>query len=140
MLEAISARDIAVSGLKVQRVRMNVIAQNIANAQTTRTHEGGGAYRRQLAIVRGEALKPRIDPTKYGVKVKRIAPDPSPLRPVYDPGHPDANAEGYVAYPNVDTAMEMVDLVVAQRAYEANIAVIQSDRRMSQRALDILQA
>jgi len=140
MLEAISAQEIAVSGLKAQRTRMNVIANNIANAQTTRTRQGGGAFRRQMVVLRGEALKPRVDPTKYGVRVKRIARDLSPLRTVYDPGHPDANAEGYVEYPNVDIAAEMVDLVVAQRAYEANVAVIVSDKRMSQKALEIIQA
>ena len=137
MLEAISAREIAVSGLKTQRTRMNVIANNIANALTTRTPDGG-AFRRQIAIVRGEPLKPRVDPTKYGVKVKRIASDPSPFRMVYEPGHPDANEEGYVAYPNVNISVEMVDLVASQRAYEASIAVLTSDRRISQKALDIL--
>lgn len=122
------------------RVRMNVIANNIANAQTTRTLNGGGAYRRQMVLLRGEPLRPNIDPSKYGVRVKRIVPDISPLRTVYDPGHPHANEEGYVAYPNVDTSMEMVNLVAAQRAYEANIAVIASDRRISQKALEIIQA
>ena len=138
LLDAISARDIAASGLKTQRICMNVIANNIANAQTTRTPDGRGAFRRQVAIVRGEALKQTVDPSKYGVKVKRVAQDPSPLRMVYDPTHPDANAEGMVAYPNVDVAMEMVDMVVAQRAYDANIAVLQSDRSMTAKTLDLL--
>lgn len=140
MLEAISARDIAVSGLKAQRVRMNLIANNIANALVTRTPHGGGAFRRQMAVLRGEPVTPRAASGEYGVRVQRVVEDKSPLRVVYDPSHPDANAEGYVEYPNVDIAMEMVDLVVAQRAYDANVAVILSDRQISQKALEIIQA
>jgi flagellar basal-body rod protein FlgC len=139
MLEAISARDIAVSGLKAQRTRMNVIANNIANAQTTRTPNGGGPFRRQVAILHGNALDTPVDPDKYGVEVKRVTRDPSPLRTVYNPSHPDANAEGYVAYPNVDVAMEMVNLVVAHRAYDANLAVVSADKQMSESALQIIQ-
>lgn len=136
---AISAKDIAVEGLKAQRIRMNVIANNISNVLTTRTPRGG-AFRRQLAVFRGEQLRGPIRADRLGVDVPRIKPDLSPLRMVFDPGHPDANAEGYVSYPNVDAAVEMVDLVSAQRAYEANIAVIASSRRMSAKALEIIQA
>ena len=96
MLEAISAQDIAVSGLKAQRTRINVIANNIANALTTRTRNNGGAYRRQVAILEAENLEPFFSPSKFGVKVSRIVRDPSPLRTVYDPGHPDADKNGYV--------------------------------------------
>jgi flagellar basal-body rod protein FlgC len=138
VLDAISARDIAVSGLKAQRVRMNVIANNLANIQTTRTPEGG-AFRREIAILRGEDIAPYGDSEEYGVHVKRIVKDPSPLRMVYEPGHPDANADGYVAYPNVDLSVEMVNLVAAQRAYEANVAVIVSEKRIAQKALEIIQ-
>jgi len=139
MIEAISAADIAVTGLKAQRTRMNVIANNIANALTTRTPQGG-AFRRQMVIFRGEQLKPHLHPSKYGVRVKRIATDPSPLRTVYDPTHRDADSAGYVRYPNVNLAVEMVDLVVAQRAYEANVSVIASHKRMVQQALEIIRA
>ena len=139
MFDTISATDIAVGGLKTQRVRMNVIANNIANALTTRT-AGGGAFRRQMAIVRGDQLQPTINPERFGVRVKSIKTDPSPLRQVFEPGHPDANADGYVNYPNVDVAVEMVDLVAAQRAYDANVAVVVSGKRMRQKALEILQA
>lgn len=138
MLKAIGAREIAVSGLKAQRVRMNIIANNIANAETTRT-PGGGAFRRQLTVFRGEQLQRGSNPEKVGVRVKRIESDPSPLKSVFDPAHPDADADGYVAFPNVNLAVEMVDLLAAQRAYEANVAVIASGSRMRQRALDILQ-
>lgn len=139
MLEAISAQDIAVTGLKAQRLRMNVIANNIANSQTTRTPGTGQAFRRQMVVLRGEPIRPWREESKYGVRVKRVVPDPTPLRQVYDPGHPDANAEGIVSYPNVDLAMEMVDLVSAQRAYEANIAVVLSSKRITQQALEIIR-
>ena len=138
-LSQISAREIAVSGLKAQRTRMNVIAQNIANAQTTRTAGGGGAFRRQLTIFRGEQIRSGSNAEKLGVRVKRIEADPSPLRQVFEPGHPDANAAGYVSYPNVDMAVEMTNLIAAQRAYEANIAVIVSGNRMAQRAIAIIE-
>lgn len=138
-IEAVTAGDIAAQGLKAQRTRMNVIALNISNALTTRT-EQGGAFRRQLAVLRGNQLTPTARPKDFGVEVARIATDPSPLRMVYNPGHPDANGEGYVQYPNVDVAVEMVDLISAQRAYEANVAVIVSGKRMRQKALEIIQA
>jgi len=138
MLEAISAQDIAVTGLKAQRVRLNIIANNIANSQTTRAAGTGTAFRRQMAVLRGEPIKPWRE-NRYGVRVARVLPDPTPLRQVYDPGHPDANADGIVSYPNVDLAMEMVDLVSAQRAYDANIAVVLSNKRITQQALEIIR-
>ena len=138
MLEAISAQDIAVSGLKAQRVRMNLIANNIANAETTRTPDGG-PFRRQLVILRGDSVNSASRPGEVGVRVKDVVPDPSPFRRVYDPDHPDADADGYVSYPNVSLAVEMTDLVSAQRAYDANIAVIVSGKRMQQKALEIIQ-
>lgn len=138
MFEAVSAREIAVSALKAQRLRMNVIANNIANAQTTRTPEGG-AFRRQMAIFRGEQMKPGYNHDKVGVRVKGIVADKSPLRLVYDPAHPDANAAGYVTYPNVNIAVEMTNLIAAQRSYDANVAVVVNDKRMKQKALEIIQ-
>jgi flagellar basal-body rod protein FlgC len=140
MVEAISAREIAVSGLRAQRTRMNVIANNIANALTTRTPGEGGAFRRQLTVLRGYPLMDGQPASRQGVQVKRIVSDPSPLRPVFDPGHPDADTDGYVHYPNINMAAEMVDLISAQRAYEANVAVLASGSRMQQRALDMLQS
>lgn len=138
MLKAISANDIAVSGLKAQRIRMNIIANNIANVQTTRTLRGG-AFRRQLVVLRGEQLKPGANPERVGVRVKDIVADRSPFRRVYDPDHPDADGAGYVAYPNISIAVEMADLVSAQRAYEANVAVIMSGKRIEAKALEIIQ-
>lgn len=138
MIHEISGRDIALSGLKAQRVRMNVIALNIANANTTRTPEGG-PFRRQLAVFRGEQIRPGANPDRLGVRVKRIIADDSPFRSVYNPAHPDADADGYVKFPNISMATEMVDLISAQRAYDANIAVMVSERRMGQRALEIIR-
>jgi len=137
--DTISAREIAVSGVKAQRARLNIVANNIANAQTTRTPEGG-AFRRQLVVFRGEAISGAADPDKLGVRVKEIVRDPSPFKEVFDPQHPDANAAGYVNYPNVDLAVEMVNLISAQRAYEANVAVIMNSGRFGQAAMRILDA
>lgn len=137
-IQSVSPIDIAVSGLRAQRVRMNVIANNIANAQSTRT-PGGGPFRRQLAIFRGHQLMPTLAPEKFGVSVKEIIDDTSPFRQIYDPSHPDANADGIVEFPNVNLAIEMIDLLSAQRAYESNVDVILSARRMVQKALEIIQ-
>ena len=139
MFQPVSAREIAVSGLRAQRTRMNVIANNIANAQTTRTEGGGGAFRRQLTLFRGEPFRPVAGPRPEGVRVPRIVSDPSPLRTVFDPQHPDADADGYVEYPNISLAVEMVDLISAQRAYEANLAVIASGKQMHERALGVME-
>jgi len=137
VVREISAREIAVSGLRAERTRMNVIANNIANAETTRTPEGG-PFRRQLAVFRGQRLE-GIPARQGGVRVTKVIGDPSPFRLVYDPSHPDANTEGYVAFPKVSLAVEMVDLISAQRAYDANVAVLVSDRRMAEKALEIIQ-
>lgn len=138
MLQSVSAVDVAMTGIRAQRVRMNLIANNIANVETTRTPEGG-PYRRQVAVFRGEQLSRSIHPDKFGVKVQRIEEDDSPFVEVYDPSHPDANFEGIVQYPNVNLVIEMINLVSAQRAYEANVNVIMSDRAMTERALEIIR-
>ncbi len=136
-IKPVSARQIAVSGLRAQRIRMNVIANNIANFQTERTPDGG-AFRRQLVVFRGEQIRRGANPDRVGVRVKAIVFDQSPLRRVFQPGHPDAAEDGYVSYPNIDLAVENVDLISAQRAYEANIAVIVAGSRMHQQALRII--
>jgi flagellar basal-body rod protein FlgC len=117
---------------------MNVIANNISNAMTTRTPEGG-PFRRQMAVFRGEPIEDAIDPTSFGVAVPRVEDDETPFRSVYEPGHPDADADGYVLYPNVNLSMEMIDLVSARRGYEANVALLVSDSKMKQKALEIIQ-
>jgi flagellar basal-body rod protein FlgC len=128
--------DIAASGLTAHRQWMDLISGNIANAETTKTPEGG-PFRRQLAVfmenrdAQGEAR---------GVKVDRVVADDSELRKVYAPEHPEADADGYVSYPNVNVVTEMVDLIAAQRAYEANATVIESAKSGFMRTLQILQA
>ena len=138
MLQSISATDIAVGAIRAQRFRMNVIANNIANAQTTRTPEGG-PFRRQLAIFQGKSLGASLNANDFGVEVSEIMADTSPFRTVYDPTHPDANAEGIVQFPNINLSIEMINLLSAQRAYEANVDVILSSKRMGQRALEIIK-
>lgn len=148
--------DIATSGMSVQRMRMETIATNIANAETTHT-ETGGPYRRRFvtqeeAVREGAApqypplpsqsstdgLTPN-DPTDSlgGVRAVSIDEDPSEGPMVYDPGHPDADANGYVRYPNVRVTDEMVDLMEAKRVYEANATVFTAAKQLLRRAIDI---
>jgi len=136
-VNALSALDISRTGLQVQRVQMDVIANNIANATTTRTAEGG-PFRRQLVVLTGHRYTGRPG-EPLGTEVKSIVSDPAPFRTVYDPWHPDANAQGYVEYPNVDIPVEMVNLMVASRAYEANVSVVQSTKQIMRTALDLLR-
>ena len=141
-------KSMAISGsaLTAGRLRLDVIANNIANANTTRTAQGG-PYRRQTVVLahRGEQIQwmfPGMDPQSgefkgRGVRVVGIAQDNSPFKRMYNPGHPDADANGYVSLPNVNTVTEMVDLMAATRAYEANVAAIGAARQMAQRALEM---
>jgi flagellar basal-body rod protein FlgC len=110
---------------------MDVIADNIANAETTRTAEGG-PYRRLRVLVSA------ADGPDGGVQLMGVAPDETPFKRVYDPSHPDANTEGYVDLPNVDIATEMVDMMTASRAYEANARALAMSRDMLRDAIDIL--
>jgi flagellar basal-body rod protein FlgC len=121
------------SALNAEKVRLDVVAQNIANAHTTRDMDGQ-AYRRK--VVTFEALLDTA-PGKSGVKVGSIGVDPLQGELIYQPQHPHANAEGYVQMPNVNVAMEMVDLLAASRAYEANLAVARNARQMAAKALTI---
>lgn len=116
------------AGMALQQKFVEVIARNIANAETTRTPEGG-PYRREI----GSAGR---DP-KTGELTARIVRDSRPGRQVYDPGHPDANENGFVELPNVDLAMETVDLLMARRLHDANASVFQAAKAMLRRALDI---
>jgi flagellar basal-body rod protein FlgC len=136
---------ISASALRAERLRLDVIASNLANAHTTRTAEGG-AYRRRNVVFVSEPLESDFAATieamaeegaRQGVKVSEVIEDQSPLNMVFEPGHPDANAEGYVAYPNVNPVSEMVDLMAATRAYEANAQAVTATKRMNDAALDI---
>ncbi|HEV7731438.1 MAG TPA: flagellar basal body rod protein FlgC [Candidatus Binatia bacterium] len=136
---------ISASALRAERLRLDVIASNLANANTTETVEGG-PYRRRNVIFAAHELKSDFGSTLNelgalgappGVTVSDVVEDDTPPRMVFDPGHPDANGEGYVAYPNVNPILEMVDLQAATRAYEANIQVVTATRRFSDAALSI---
>ena len=144
------AFDISASALTAERMRMDVTAENLANAQTPRP-ANGGPYRRKEVVLQevaqgggfagslraamgaGGAGRPG------GVEGAGIAEDSTPNKMVYDPGHPDADANGYVAMPNVDSVTEMVDLISASRAYEANVTALQSAKTMFSKTLDLLR-
>lgn len=137
--------DISASGLTAERFRMDVIANNIANAETTRTEEGG-PYKRQSPVfapipARFEIPLRKSDFTSRevggGVRVLGLKDDKLPPKMVYDPSHPDANKEGYVAYPNVDVVREMVDMITASRAYEANVTALNISKNMVSKSLSI---
>ncbi len=142
--------EISASGLSAERLAMDVIANNIANANTTRTPQGG-AFKRQLVIF---AQKPGaqhqsadpFDPfaaqpaNVEGVQALGITTDNSPDRLVFDPGNPEADARGYVHYPNVQVVKEMVDMMAASRAYQANVAAIQETRQMGNADIQLLRS
>jgi len=128
---------IAASGLRAQAGRMRVISENVANADSTAQRPGGDPYRRKIPTFRAEidrALDARV------VALGPVRADPTEFRTRYEPGHPAADANGYVRYPNVNSLVELTDMREAQRSYEANLNVIGATRRMIQRTIDILRA
>ena len=141
--------EISASGLTAERLRMDVSAENLANAQTTRGTDGQ-PYRRKEVVLQeapgsfgaslSAAMGAQSGSQGGGVKVAGVVQDTAtPLKRVYDPGHPDADAQGYVSMPNVDTVTEMVDLISAQRAYEANVTAMQAAKQMFSRTLELLR-
>lgn len=159
-----SSMKISASALSVQRQRMNTVARNLANVNTTRT-EAGGPYQREFVVVREkepigdfgaliEDMNVRLertdrlhmDSSRYpgngnenpgGAEVDEIVQDNAPPKMVYDPTHPDADVDGYVAMPNVNPVTEMVEMISATRAYEANLTAIDSDKRIIKKSLEI---
>jgi flagellar basal-body rod protein FlgC len=135
-----SAMEVAASGLSAERSRMNLVAGNLANARTTRTEEGG-PYKRLDPVFSAKPVSPgSFDPVLKRVEtvqLSEVRPDTSPGALVYEPGHPDANAEGYVEYPNVNVVTEMVNMMTASRAYEAGVTSIESLKSMARAALRI---
>lgn len=157
--------DISGYGLSAQRFRLNIISSNIANANTTRTAEGG-PYRRRSVIFKAtdfseilnrqvkedsnllEYENPLNDPSSQkdahpsimSVVVHKVVRDDKEFRLKYDPSHPDANAEGYVAYPNINPVVEMADLIEATRAYQANVAAFNSTKAIAQSAIDLMRS
>lgn len=145
--------NIAATGLTAQRLRMDVISDNIANANTTRTPEGGPFRRRRIVFAPLETMPDYRSPmvpaglehgTGRGVRAVRIEDDLAPFRPVYDPTHPDAintgPQQGYVMMPNVNIVTEMTDLISASRSYEANVMLINNSKTMFNKALEIGRA
>ena len=141
------AVDIAGSGLSAERLRMDVTAENLANAQTTRGANGGAYRRKEVVLQQVEggggfrtALAGAMGGNRPGgVQAAGIVEDQSPLKQVYDPGHPDANAQGYVQMPNVNPVTEMVDLIAASRSYEANVTAMQTAKSMFAKTLELLR-
>ena len=135
--------------MTAERLRMDVVADNLANVNTTRTPEGGPFRRRRVLFVPGQnsggtfaaalgaARRGGAGTGLGGVQVAGISQDTSAPRRVYDPGHPDAAPDGYVSLPNISTVTEMVDMMTATRAYEANVAAVQSAKHMAMKALEI---
>ncbi|RCX21314.1 flagellar basal-body rod protein FlgC [Fontibacillus phaseoli] len=140
--------NISASALTAQRLRMDVISSNIANAETTRAQVVDGKavpYRRKMVVMApmktefGQALNSALDNSSasQGVKVTQIKEDTAPFKPVYNPTHPDADSEGYVYMPNVDMLKEMVDVMSASRSYEANVTALNASKAMMMKALQI---
>jgi flagellar basal-body rod protein FlgC len=136
--------EVSGSALSAERWRAEVVSSNMANAETTRTPQGG-AYRRQLVVFHARPM-PRFPmllagmrtPPSEAVRVDRVVPDASPLPRRYEPGHPDADGAGYVSYPNINPVMEMTDLLSAVRSYQLNAAAVQATKSMLQESLQIL--
>src|SRR5512135_2245108 len=126
---------ISASALEAQRARMNVIASNMANAHSTRTQEGG-PYRKKDVVFSVMPVEERGEGSE-GVRVAGIVEDPTPPTLVYDPGHPDADKDGYVAMPNVKIVEEMTNMMLATRAYEANVTAFNMTKGMYMKALEI---
>ena len=141
-----SSMNVAATGMTAQQLRMDVISENIANASTTRTQKGG-AYRRKTVVFSEQ------DTTSFdhilngylgyykpnGVKVTQVVEDPSDLRLVYEPDNPDANEEGYVEYPNVDTVTEMTNLIDSSRAYQANVTAFNAAKSIASKGLELFK-
>jgi flagellar basal-body rod protein FlgC len=141
------AIDVSASGMTAERLRMDVTAENLANAETTRTPEGG-PYRRKAVILQqasGSGFAGELagalgqGSASAGVEVAGIVSEPGSVRQVYDPGHPDANAQGYVAMPNINPVTEMVDLIDASRAYQANVTALQTTKTAFSKTIELLR-
>jgi len=136
--------DIGASALSAERTHLNVISMNLANVNTTQTPEGG-PYRRKSVVFKAapvetpfsREMQSALDGELRGVRVKAILPDKRPFKRVYDPGHPDADAEGYVNYPDINAVEEMANMMTAMRTYEANVSAITSAKTMFNKALEI---
>lgn len=141
-MDFMSALDISASGMKAQRTYMNVISMNLANVKTTRTSEGGPYHRKSVAFAAtpianpfDKAMQSAEDRELKGVTVRGIITDKRPMKRVLEPGHPDADKEGYVSYPDINVVEEMANMITTMRSYEANVQAIQDTKAMFNKAL-----
>jgi len=137
-MDIFTSMDVSASALKAQRIRLNTISSNLANVETTSTPEGG-PYKKKSVYFQSKPIPFReaLDRSIQGVEVTKIIEDTSEPKKVYDPSHPDAAEDGYVEMPNISVLKEMVDMMSATRAYEANTTVIKSAKLMAQKSLEI---
>lgn len=143
-MSAMSGMNVSASGMSAQRLRLDIISQNIANVNTTRD-ENGNVYRRKTVVFQekdvtpfGDILMKTAGSTGNGVKVTQIVEDTkSEMRKVYDPSHPDADEDGYVTYPNVNIVQEMTDMIDASRSYEANVTAFNASKNMALKGLEV---
>ncbi len=143
-MDFMTALDIGASGLAAERTSINIISMNLANVNTTRTPEGGPYRRKSVQLVATEVDSPfskqmqtALDKELRGVRVQNVATDTRPFKMVYEPGHPDADADGMVKYPDINVVEEMVNLMTAQRGYEANVTTMETVKAMYNKALEI---
>ena len=143
-MDFMTAFDISASGLSADRTRINTISMNLANAKTTRTPQGGPYRRRRVVQQTADVddpfsihMRSALDRAVQGVRVSAVTMDNRPFKRVYEPGNPDANAEGYVMYPDINVVEEMANLMTAQRNYEANVTTGDAVKGMYIKALDI---
>ncbi|MDQ7830179.1 MAG: flagellar basal body rod protein FlgC [Desulfovibrionaceae bacterium] len=144
-MDFMSALDIGSSALSAQRTNLNVISMNLANIRSTKTVNGEGPYQRKSVIFEStpvdtpfsKAMQGALDRDISGVKVTGVVNDNRPPRMVYEPGHPDADASGYVAYPDINVVEEMANMITTMRSYEANAASISTTKSMFTKALEI---
>ncbi len=137
MIQTLNGIDSTASALAAERVRMDVITQNIANANTTRGLDGKAYQRQQVVFEKVLQQAQGVETGQQKVQVARIENDQRPPRLIFNPGHPDADADGMVAFPNINIHEEMADLIVSSRAYEANLAVVKNARAMALQTLSI---
>lgn len=135
-MNIIPAVNVSSSALSAQKMRLDIVAQNIAHAQTTRTADGG-PYQRQIVSFETELVKRTGGASLQSVRIGGVSNDRSAGQSVYNPQHPDAGPDGMVKMPNVNLAYEMVDLITASRAYEANLSVVKNGRQMAMKTLEI---
>lgn len=143
-MDFMTAFDIGASALSAERTHMNIISMNLANAKTTRTREGGPYMRRSVTMVAEEvdspfskAMRSALDRELRGVRILDIPVDKRPFKRVFEPGHPDANAEGFVLYPDINTVEEMTNLLTSMRGYEANVTSMEGIKSMFTKALEL---